>query len=57
MNQHLTKFPTHIDQDAHAILIIDQAGWHISGNLIVPANITITPLPPHLSKRNQVESL
>ncbi len=36
----------HVADDAHAILIVDQAGWHMSNNLVVPANITILPLPP-----------
>ena len=27
--------------DAHAVLILDQAGWHLAGALVVPENITI----------------
>jgi hypothetical protein len=26
---------------AHAVLLVDQAGWHMSTRLVVPANITI----------------
>src|ERR1700758_1258717 len=32
---------------AHAILLVDQAGWHLSTRLLVPANITIILLPPN----------
>nr|AFJ91538.1 transposase [Sinorhizobium meliloti] len=41
MNQHLTEISHHVAEDAHAVLIMDQAGWHMSNALIVPANITI----------------
>ncbi|MDX0840672.1 hypothetical protein GOD96_33345 [Sinorhizobium medicae] len=35
-----------VDYHANAILIMDQAGCHISNNLLVPENITILLLPP-----------
>jgi len=28
------------------VFLLDQAGWHLSGKLVVPDNITIVPLPP-----------
>jgi hypothetical protein len=31
---------------SHAIVLVDQAGWHLSKRLVVPANITLVPLPP-----------
>src|SRR3954464_9075443 len=34
---------------AHAVLLLDQAGWHVSPKLKVPANITLLPLPAALS--------
>ncbi|EHS50544.1 hypothetical protein PDO_5368, partial [Rhizobium sp. PDO1-076] len=46
MTQHLAEIARHVDEDAHAILIMDQAGWHMSNHLVVPENITILPLPP-----------
>ena len=42
---------------AHAILLVDQAGWHMSTRLIVPANITIIPLPPKCPELNPVENV
>jgi hypothetical protein len=30
----------------HAVVLIDNAGWHVSDELIVPANLTLVPLPP-----------
>jgi hypothetical protein len=40
MNQHLIEISRNVADNAHALLIIDQAGWHMSNNLIVPENIT-----------------
>jgi hypothetical protein len=28
------------------VVLIDNAGWHASDELIVPANLTLVPLPP-----------
>jgi hypothetical protein len=30
---------------AHAVVLLDQAGWHLSDKLTVPENITLMPLP------------
>jgi transposase len=57
MTQHLAEIARHVDEDAHAILIMDQAGWHMSNHLVVPENITILPLPPKSPELNPVENL
>ena len=57
MTRHLAEIARHVDADAHAILIMDQAGWHMSNNLVVPENITILPLPPKSPELNPVENL
>ncbi|SEM32015.1 putative transposase [Xaviernesmea oryzae] len=57
MNQHLIEIARHVADDAHAILITDQAGWHMSNTLVVPGNITIVPLPPKSPELNPVENL
>ncbi|WP_341487807.1 IS630 family transposase [Pararhizobium sp. A13] len=56
MNKHLAEISHHVADDAHAILVMDQAGWHMSNNLVVPDNITILPLPPK-SSENPVKNL
>ena len=45
------------DGRAHAVLLVDQAGWHLSARLVVPANITILALPPKCPELNQVENV
>ena len=42
---------------AHAVLLVDQAGWHMSGKLKVPENITILPLPSKSPELNPVENI
>ena len=41
---------------AHAVVLLDQAGWHTSKKLAVPDNITIVPLPPKCPELNPVEN-
>ena len=45
MNLHLVEIAATVAPGAHAVLLVDQAGWHLSTRLVVPANITIIPLP------------
>ncbi len=42
---------------AHAVLLLDQAGWHVSPKLPVPDNITLLPLPPRSPELNPVENI
>ncbi len=42
---------------AHAVLMLDQAGWHVSPKLRVPDNITLLPLPPRAPELNPVENV
>lgn len=44
MNLHLAEIATEVAPGKHAILLLDQAGWHMSTRLIVPPNITLVPL-------------
>lgn len=46
MQAHLREISAAVAPGAHAVLLLDQAGWHLSGKLDVPGNITLLPLPP-----------
>ena len=46
-----------LPDDTHAVLIWDQAGFHKSGEVVVPANITIIELPAYSPELNPVENL
>ena len=41
----------------HAVLLVDEAGWHLSTCLVVPPNITIIALPPRCRELNPVENI
>ena len=57
MNLHLAEIATEVAPGNHAVLLVDQAGWHMSNRLIVPPNITIFPLPPKCPELNPVENI
>jgi hypothetical protein len=42
---------------AHALVLLDQAGWHVSTKLPIPDNITLLPLPPKSPELNRVENI
>jgi len=43
--------------DKKALIVMDQAGWHKSKELIIPHNINIVFLPPYSPELNPVERL
>lgn len=57
MALHLTEISLAVEPGAHAVLLLDQAGWHLAADLIVPDNITILPLPPKCPELNPVENI
>ena len=54
MNLHLAEIAAQIAPGAHAALLVDQAGWHLSRRLIVPPNITMVPFCPELNPEENV---
>ena len=57
MQAHLAEISAAVDPDAHAVVILDQAGWQMSPKLEIPANITLMPLPPRAPELNPVENI
>jgi transposase len=57
MQAHLAEISAAVAPGAHAVLILDQAGWHVSKDLVVPVNITLLPLPPRSPELNPVENV
>ena len=56
MSLHLSEISKQVLPDAHAIIVLDGAGWHkLGGRLRVPENITLLPLPPYAPELNPVE--
>jgi hypothetical protein len=62
MNHHLSEISSHVAAPAfaragfaHAVVILDGAGWHSSQGLVVPGNITLLEPPPYSPELNPVE--
>ena len=57
MGMHLAEISARVTPGKHCALLLDQAGWHTTGRLAVPSNITIVPLPAKCPELNPVENV
>ena len=57
MNLHLEEIGRAVAPGAHAILVLDGAGWHTSHALDPPDNVTLLCLPPYSPELNPIENV
>ena len=58
MNKHLAEISTQVAAGAHAVILLDGAGWHqTGGKLRLPQNISLLKLPPYSPELNPVENV
>jgi len=57
MNLHLAEIAAQIPLSRRAVLLLDQAGWHLSGGLKVPSNIALIALPAKCPELNPQENI
>jgi transposase len=58
MTLHLAEISQAVAPGAHAVVIIDGAGWHKpGGNLKLPHNISTLVLPPYSPELNPQENI
>jgi transposase len=57
INVFLSQFAATLPADEHAVMVWDGAGFHRSGQLAVPQNITLIQLPPYSPELNPIENL
>ena len=57
MSLHLAEISRAVAPDAHAVILLDQAGWHQARTLAVPDNITLMPLPAYAPELNPAENV
>ena len=57
MALHLAEIPQAVAKGAHAVVLMDQAGWHTTAKLPVPSTITLMPLPAKSPELNPVENI
>jgi hypothetical protein len=46
MQAHLNEIGRRVAPGAHALVVLDKAGWHTTRKLSLPANLTLLHLPP-----------
>jgi hypothetical protein len=57
MSLHLVEIALIVAPIAHAVVLMDQAGWHTTGKLAVRDNVTIIALPAKCPELNPVENI
>ena len=57
MEAHLAEIGRNVGPGAHAVLVLDGAGWHTSPRLRVPDNVSLLPLPRCSPELNPVENV
>jgi hypothetical protein len=58
MNLHLVEIARCVSPGAHAVVLVDGAGWHqLGGRLKLPSNLSVLHLPPYSPELNPVENI
>jgi transposase len=57
MNLHLAEISKQVSIGAHALLILDGAGYHQKAALEIPENMTLLHLPPYSPELNPAENI
>jgi len=57
MNENLALISVEVDEGAHAVILLDQAGWHTTPKPAVQDNITLMELPPRAPELNPTENI
>ena len=57
MALELAEISRAVAPGAHAVVLVDQAGWHQSKRLVIPSNITLVLLPAKAPELNPVENI
>lgn len=54
---HLKEIAFHIPTKRHAVVVLDQAGYHKAKDINIPDNITLLSLPPYSPELNPQEQV
>jgi len=57
MQLHLEEISRNVAAHAHAVVLMDRAGWHKTDKLKLPKNLTIILLPSRSPELNPVENV
>jgi transposase len=57
MNLFLAELAQAVAPGAQGVVLMDKAGWHTAGDLVVPENLSLVFLPPYSPELNPIERL
>jgi transposase len=57
MQMHVNEISRHVAARAHAVVLMDRAGWHNTDKLKLPKNLSIILLPSRSPELNPVENV
>jgi hypothetical protein len=57
MNLLLEEVAAQLPAGTHAVMLIDNAGWHIANDVRVPLNFTLVHLPPYSPELNAIKKV
>lgn len=57
MALHLAEISLAVAPGAHAVVLMNQAGWHMTGKLDIPDDVSIVALPTKCPELNPVENI
>jgi hypothetical protein len=57
LEKHLQEIACHIPEGRHAVVIMDQAGWHVKNQLVITNNMSILYLPARSPELNPQENV
>ena len=57
MQMHLDEISRAVARRAHAVVLMDRAGWHKTDKLKIPNNLSIILLPSRSPELNPVENI
>jgi hypothetical protein len=55
MQAMLDELAQAVTPNAHAVVLMDRAGWHLAKDLAIPSNLTPVFLPPYSPELNAIE--
>ena len=57
MQAHLDEVSRQVAPGAHALILLDKAGWHTTRKLRAPVNLSLLHLPPRSPELNPTENV
>ena len=57
MQLHIDEIGRAVTPGAHALVLLDQAGWHMTSKLKLPSNLSLLPLPAACPELNPAENV